>query len=75
LFRRGSLDRCCVPGANSVITNGPSDYTAGQLSWDGRIRRHEVGIQLGYEEQSPDSAGDAEGLFGFLQWRKRFDTR
>lgn len=75
LLRRGRLDRCCTPGVNSVITNGPSDYIAGQLSWDGRVRALELGIQLGYEEQSPDSAGDADGLFGFMQWRKHLNTR
>jgi hypothetical protein len=34
-----------------------------------------VGAQLGYETQSPNSAGDADGIFGFLHWGKRFDTQ
>ncbi|HUG72315.1 MAG TPA: capsule assembly Wzi family protein [Steroidobacteraceae bacterium] len=75
LARRGRLDRCCVPGANSLITNGPSDYKSGQISWEGGVRGHRLGIQLGYEKQTPTSAGDADGVFGFLQWRKSFDTR
>ena len=29
-----------------------------------------LGVQLGYEKQSPSSAGDAKGLFGFIQWRR-----
>lgn len=74
-FRRGNLDRCCVPGANSTISNGPSSYTSGEISWTGRVRAHDMGVQLGYEEQSPHSAGNARGLFGFVHWRKRFDIR
>src|SRR5690606_1436573 len=75
LLRRGRLDICCTAGVNSRITNGPSDYFSGEMSWQGRLRGHELGIQLGYEHQKPDSAGNADGLFGFVQWRKSFDTR
>jgi hypothetical protein len=75
LVRRGRLDICCTPYMNSRVSSGPSDYISGELSWEGRIRGHELGLQLGYEEQSPSSAGDANGIFGFLQWRKSFDTR
>lgn len=75
LVRRGRLDICCVPGENSNITFGPSDYFSGQVSWDGRVRGQDIGIQVGYEEQTPSSAGNANGVFGLLQWRKRFDTR
>lgn len=75
LYRRGRLDRCCTPGANNLISNGPSRYSSFQVSWDRPMSRNDIGIQLGYEEQTPDSAGDADGLFGFVQWRKRFDTR
>lgn len=75
LVRRGRLDICCVQGANSRITAGPSDYFATQLSWEGRFSRQEFGVQLGYEEQSPDSAGDANGIFGFVQWRTYFEGR
>jgi hypothetical protein len=75
LFRRGRLDRCCVPGANNLITNGASRYTSSEASWEGRVQAHELGIQLGYENQTPASAGDADGFFGFLQWRRRLATR
>lgn len=74
-FRHGNLDRCCVAGANNRVSIGPSAYTSGELSWDGRLRGNEMRVQVGYEEQSPDLAGSAQGVFGFLQWRKRFDTR
>jgi hypothetical protein len=70
LARRGRLDRCCVPGANSLITNGPSDYKSAQVSWDGTFRGYGLGLQLGYEQQTPGTAGDADGMFGFLQLRK-----
>jgi len=72
--RKGRLDRCCVQGANSRISSGPSSYKSAELSWEGRVRNQGLEVQLGYEEQSPDSAGDADGVFGFIQWRKRFDT-
>lgn len=71
LARTGRLDRCCVPGANSVITSGPSTYKSGEISWEGAVRNLDVGIQLGYEEQTPKSAGGANGVFGFLQVRKK----
>lgn len=74
LLRRGRLDICCAPYMNSRVSNGPSDYISGQLSWEGQVRGHDIGVQLGYEEQTPSSAGDANGVFGFLKWRKSFDT-
>jgi hypothetical protein len=75
LLRRGRLDICCTPGANSRISNGPSRYRSGQLSWEGSVHDHGLSMQLGYEEQTPSSSGSADGLFGFVQWRKRFDTK
>jgi hypothetical protein len=71
LVRTGRLDRCCEPGANSVITSGPSRYKSGEVSWEGAVRSLDVRVQLGYEEQAPKSAGDANGMFGFLQVRKK----
>ncbi len=67
LGRRGRLDRCCVPFANNLITDGPSRYTSGEISWEGGLRKFDVGVQLGYEKQTPDAAGDARGVFGFLR--------
>jgi hypothetical protein len=75
LVRRGRLDYCCVPFFNSRITNGRSTYHSAQLSWEGAVRGQDVGIQLGYEEQTPESAGDATGVFGFIQWRKSLGAR
>src|SRR5690606_26545454 len=72
LARRGRLDRCCTPLANSLITNGPSRYTSGEVSWEGRVRAFRVGAQVGYGRQTPDSAGDSEGVFGFLRVGKKF---
>jgi hypothetical protein len=67
LARRGRLDRCCTPLANSRITIGPSRYVSGELSWEGRVRQFNVGIQMGYEKQTPLSAGDAKGVFGIFR--------
>jgi len=75
LVRRGRLDRCCAPRFNTSITNGPSDYFSGQLGWVGRFHDQELGVQLGYEEQDPSSAGNANGVFGFLQWRSYLNGR
>jgi hypothetical protein len=74
LARRGNLDRCCIPGANSRISFGPSRYQSGEISWEGQVRGYELGMQLGYEEQKPRSAGRGNGVFGFMRWSKRFDT-
>lgn len=75
LMRRGRLDSCCVPGFNSRITDGPSDYFSGQLSWEGKVAGQQLGLQLGYEDQKPDSAGRGNGVFGFIQWRKQIGSR
>jgi hypothetical protein len=72
LARRGRLDRCCTPFANSRITNGPSRYTSGELSWEGRVRAFDVGAQVGYQKQASEGAGDSEGIFGFLRVGRRF---
>jgi hypothetical protein len=70
LVRSGRLDRCCTPGANSAISSGPSKYKSAEVSWEAAVRGLDIDIQLGYEEQTPVSAGDAKGMFGFLQVRK-----
>jgi hypothetical protein len=67
LVRRGRLDRCCTPGANSTISFGPSRYNSAEVQWEGPIRGFDVGVHFGYEKQSPDAAGDADGAFGFLR--------
>jgi hypothetical protein len=71
MVRRGRLDRCCIPGYNSTITFGPSRYSSGEISWEGGFQGFDLAIQLGYEEQSPDGAGDANGVFGFLRVKRR----
>lgn len=72
--RRARLDRCCGPGRNSTISFGPSDYKSVELSWKGEVMGQSIGFQAGYENQKPESAGDADGLFGFIEWRTRFDS-
>jgi hypothetical protein len=69
--RRGRLNRCCFPRSNSRISFGPSRYKSGQVSWEGAIRGFDVGVEVGYEDQTPASAGNGNGTFGFLQVRKR----
>jgi hypothetical protein len=71
LARSGRLDRCCTPRANNLLTNGPSRYSSGEVSWEGTVRNFDVGIQVGYEKQTPDSAGGSNGVFGFLRVGKK----
>jgi hypothetical protein len=40
------------------------------VQWEGVLAGQQFGAQLGYEKQSPTSAGRAKGAFGFIQWRK-----
>jgi hypothetical protein len=71
LHRKGALDRGGGIDAYNMLTAGRSTYTATQLGWDGKVGTdNNVVVQLGFEKQSPSSAGDAKGLFGFLQWRR-----
>lgn len=69
LERHGRLDRGGTVDTHNLLTAGPSDYRSWQLSWDARLRRHDVGILVGREKQTPASAGNARGAFGFIQWR------
>jgi hypothetical protein len=70
LVRQGRLDRCCSIDAFNPTTAGPSNYDSAEFSWEGQFRGAGIGAQLGYEKQTPRSAGDARGVFGFIQWRK-----
>jgi len=69
-YRDGRLDRCCAVDTYNPLTRGPSDYESLELTWQGRLLGQSIGAQLGYEKQSPSSAGNADGVYGFIQWRK-----
>lgn len=68
--RRGRLDAYGAPDIYNPVSQGRSDYHSVELSWEGRIVGQHVAAELGYERQSPRSAGNAHGAFGFVQWRK-----
>jgi hypothetical protein len=70
LARHGRLDAYGVSDPYNPISLGRSDFDSLQLSWEGKVQGQSFGAQLGYESQSPSSAGNAEGVFGFIQWRK-----
>ena len=67
---RGWLDRCCSVDPYNLLTKGPSDFESMELTWQGRLLGQSIGAQLGYEKQSPAGAGNADGVYGFIQWRK-----
>jgi hypothetical protein len=71
LFRRSRLDRCCTPLSNNRLTTGPSRYTSGEISWRATVRGYDLAVQAGLERQTPDRAGDADGVFGFLSIAKK----
>jgi len=72
LYRHGALDRDGSVDPYNTITAGRSQYKSMQLDWDGRLSADNgLALQLGYERQSPSSAGNARGLFGFIQWRRQ----
>jgi hypothetical protein len=68
-LRHGRLDRYTTVDPYNPLTRGPSDYDSGELSWEGVLRKQDIGIQLGYEKQS-GSVNDNSGVYGFIQWRK-----
>lgn len=71
LYRHGALDRDGSADPYNLITRGRSKYESAQLAWDGELGEgNGLGVQFGYEKQSPSTAGDARGLFGFIQWRR-----
>lgn len=67
--RRGRLDAYGTPDPFNPVSQGLSTYKSVQLAWDGQLKTQRLGAQLGYERQSPRSAGNAGGVFGFIQWR------
>jgi hypothetical protein len=69
LARHGRLDRGSSIDLYNLVTAGPSDYESFELSWDGKLRGYDMGLELGYEKQEGSAGGNAKGLFGFLQWR------
>ena len=69
-YRHGRLDRCCEVDSYNPITAGPSSYESMELTWQGAVLGQSIGAQLGYEKQSPGSAGRSDGVYGFIQWRK-----
>lgn len=69
-YRHGRLDRCCGVDTYNSVTAGPSDYQSFDLTWEGGFLGQHFGAQVGYEDQSPSAAGGAEGVYGFIQWRK-----
>jgi hypothetical protein len=69
-YRHGRLDRCCGIDPYNTITAGPSRYKSMELHWQGKLLGQPVGAEVGYERQTPTSAGNAKGAFGFIQWRK-----
>jgi hypothetical protein len=52
------------------VSQGRSDFDSAEVSWEGKIMGEYLAAQVGYEHQSPRSAGNARGAFGFIQWRK-----
>jgi hypothetical protein len=70
LVRHGRLSAYGPPEASVPVSAGRSNYDSYRIGWEGRAKGQEIGIQLGYERQSPKTAGDANGVFGFVQWRK-----
>jgi hypothetical protein len=68
--RQGRLDAYGPPEPYNPVSQGRSDFSSVEASWEGKIKRHDVSFQFGYEDQSPRSAGNARGIFGFVQWRK-----
>jgi hypothetical protein len=69
-YRHGRLDRCCGVDPYDTVTAGASRYKSMDVQWEGVLAGQQFGAQLGYEKQSPTSAGRAKGAFGFIQWRK-----
>jgi hypothetical protein len=69
-WRHGRLDSYGGADPHNSLTFGPSKYRSVQAAWEGSVKGHSVVVQLGHEHQSPASAGDAKGVFGFVRWRK-----
>lgn len=68
--RRGRLDAYGAPDIYNTVSQGGSRFKSAEVSWEGAIGPQQFSAQLGYEHQSPRSAGKAHGAFGFIQWRK-----
>jgi len=69
-IRRGRLDRYGPANPFNLVSQGPSEFASGELIWEGVLWKQNLGIQLGYENQSGSAGDDHTGVFGFIQWRK-----
>lgn len=68
--RRGRLDAYGAPDAYNPVSQGPGRYHSIELGWQGDVAGYQLGAQFGYEQQSPQASGNADGVFGFIQVRK-----
>jgi hypothetical protein len=69
--RRGRLDAYGPPDIYNQVSQGRSDFHSAEVSWEGTIKDQHFAAQMGYEHQSPRAAGNARGVFGFIQWRRQ----
>lgn len=67
--RRSRLDSRGTPDPFNAVTFGASRHESLEIGWIGRVGKSGLGAAMGYEHQTPTSAGNATGLFGFIQWR------
>ena len=68
--RHGRLDAYGLPDPYNPVSQGRSDFDSIEASWEGNFLGQHLSAQVGYEKQSPRTAGNARGAFGFVQWRK-----
>lgn len=69
-LRHGRLDRFGPADPYDPVTQGPSDFDSAELIWEGVLWNQNLGLQLGYQNQSGSATDDHSGVFGFIQWRK-----
>lgn len=69
-LRHGRLDAWGDVDIYNPVTRGPSKYDAGELGWRGLLWGQDLSMQLGYERQQTAMPVRADGLYGYLQWRR-----
>lgn len=70
--RLSRLNRDDFGDTLNTVASVPTDYTALELGWKGRLFGEQINVDLGVESIEPVGEERDRGLFGFIGWRHDF---
>jgi hypothetical protein len=70
--RRSRLNRDDFGDTRNTVASLPTDYTALELGWQGRLFGQPLAIDFGAQALEPEGGDRKMELFGFVGWRHEF---